>query len=60
MERWIAKKIMSVVDKEILMKFSFFARIMLMDCGRASKQTRGTFSGVLAEAGPAPFTRYPG
>jgi hypothetical protein len=49
---------MSVLDKEILMKFSFFARIMLTDCGRASKKTRGTFTGAFTEVTHAPFNFY--
>jgi hypothetical protein len=52
------QKTMSVLDKEILMKFSFFARIMLLDCGRASKKTRGTWTGGFAEAANAPFNYY--
>jgi hypothetical protein len=38
------------------MKSLLFAPLLLIDCGRASKQTRG-YGGAFAEAGNPPFNR---
>jgi hypothetical protein len=38
------------------MKSLFTAPLLLIDCGRASKQTRG-ISGAFAEAGSPPFNQ---
>jgi hypothetical protein len=40
------------------MKFKFIFRLLMVDCGRASKMTRGVFTGALTEAGSPPFNRY--
>jgi hypothetical protein len=40
------------------MKFLFVAHAWLMDCGKASKQTRGQLSGPFTEAGASPLNRY--
>jgi hypothetical protein len=40
------------------MKLLFIAHSLLVDCGKASKQTKGQTSGVFSEAGTAPFTKY--
>ncbi len=40
------------------MKWLFAARLLLVDCGRASKRTRGGFVGAFTEAGNPPFNRY--
>jgi hypothetical protein len=39
------------------MKWLFFARRFLLDCGRASRQTRGAVSGPFTEAGAPPTNR---
>ena len=38
------------------MKSLFIAPLLLIDCGKASKQTRG-ISGAFWENGPAPFNQ---
>jgi hypothetical protein len=40
------------------MKSLFIAHMLLIDCGKASKQTKGTLSGVFTEAGTAPLNKY--
>jgi hypothetical protein len=40
------------------MKSLFIAHMMLIDCGKASKQTKGQISGLFTEAGTAPGNRY--
>lgn len=40
------------------MKLKFFARTLLIDCGKASKMTRGTFVGALTEVSAPPSNRY--
>jgi len=40
------------------MKLLFVAHSLLIDCGKASKQTKGTFSQPLSEAGSPPFNKY--
>jgi len=40
------------------MKLLFIAHSLLVDCGKASKRTKGTTSGIFSEAGTAPFNRY--
>jgi len=40
------------------MKLLFIAHMMLIDCGKASKQTKGTTAGFFTEAGSPPTTRY--
>lgn len=40
------------------MKLLFIAHSLLIDCGKASKQTKGTVSGPFTEAGTAPWNRY--
>jgi len=40
------------------MKLKFIAHMMLIDCGKASKQTKGTVSALFTEGGTAPFTKY--
>ncbi len=40
------------------MKWKFLSRLFLIDCGRASRQTRGTWSGVFTEASAPPTNRY--
>jgi len=40
------------------MKLLFIAHMLLVDCGKASKQTKGTSSGIFTEAGTAPLNRY--
>jgi hypothetical protein len=39
------------------MKWLFLARRLLIDCGRASRQTRGAIFGVFSEAGAPPNNR---
>ena len=34
------------------------AHMILIDCGKASMATRGSFNGPLSEAGGAPFNRW--
>jgi hypothetical protein len=41
------------------MKFLFFARVKLIDCGRASKQTKGVAFAALTEGGSPPFIHFP-
>jgi hypothetical protein len=36
------------------------ARMLLIDCGRASKKTRGTVSGGIIEGGAPPYQRWGG
>lgn len=36
----------------------FVAHSMLIDCGKASKQTKGQLSGVFNEASTSPFNFY--
>jgi len=40
------------------MKLLFIAHSLLIDCGKASKQTQGTINQPLSEGGPAPTNRY--
>jgi hypothetical protein len=40
------------------MKLLFIAHSLLIDCGKASKQTKGGASGPFSEAGTAPLNRY--
>ena len=40
------------------MKSLFIAHMLLVDCGKASKQTKGTTSGVFSEAGSPPWVKY--
>jgi len=40
------------------MKLLFIAHMMLIDCGKASKQTKGQPTGFFTEAGTAPTNRY--
>lgn len=40
------------------MKLKFIAHMMLIDCGKASKQTRGVISGLFTEVGSPPTNRY--
>jgi len=40
------------------MKLLFIAHAILIDCGKASKQTKGGLSQPLSEAGAPPFNRY--
>jgi hypothetical protein len=40
------------------MKLLFIAHMMLIDCGKASKQTKGTVSGFFSEAGSPPTNRW--
>jgi hypothetical protein len=40
------------------MKLLFIAHALLIDCGKASKRTRGVFTGTFAESGGPPFNRY--
>ena len=40
------------------MKLKFIAHIMLIDCGKASKQTKGQPAGFFTEAGGPPLNRY--
>jgi hypothetical protein len=40
------------------MKLLFVAHTLLLDCGKASKQTRGALSGPFTEANGSPFNRY--
>ncbi len=40
------------------MKLKFIARIFLIDCGKASRMTRGSFTGPFTEAGAPPFNRW--
>jgi hypothetical protein len=40
------------------MKWLFTARSLLIDCGKASNQTKGTISALFTEAGSPPFNRY--
>jgi hypothetical protein len=40
------------------MKWLFIAHSLLIDCGKASKQTKGTWSGPFSEAGTAPLNKY--
>ena len=40
------------------MKLLFIAHMMLIDCGKASKQTKGQLSGFFTEAGSPPLNHY--
>jgi hypothetical protein len=40
------------------MKLLFIAHSLLIDCGKASKQTKGIISQPLSEAGSPPWNRY--
>lgn len=40
------------------MKKWFIAHTLLIDCGKASKRTKGQISGLFTEAGSPPFNRY--
>jgi hypothetical protein len=40
------------------MKSLFIAHMFLIDCGKASKQTKGATSGLFSEAGTSPWNRY--
>ena len=40
------------------MKSKFIAHMLLIDCGKASKATRGSNLGAIFEGGAAPFTRW--
>lgn len=40
------------------MKLLFIAHFKMIDCGKASKMTKGTFSGLFTEGGTAPTNRY--
>ena len=40
------------------MKLLFIAHTLLVDCGKASKQTKGQTSGLFTEAGTSPWNRY--
>jgi hypothetical protein len=40
------------------MKLLFNAHTLLIDCGKASKQTKGTVSALFTEAGSPPTNRY--
>ena len=42
------------------MKALFIAHALLVDCGKASKQTKGSFSGIFTEAGNPPMNKYIG
>jgi hypothetical protein len=44
--------------QEKFMKLLSVVHTFLIDCGKASKKTRGSFSGVFSEAGGPPFNRY--
>ena len=44
--------------QENLMKPLFIAPLLLIDCGRVSKRTRGTMFGFFTEGGTAPTNRY--
>ena len=40
------------------MKLLFIAHMMLIDCGKASKQTKGQPSGLFSEVGSPPLNHY--
>ena len=40
------------------MKSLFVAHSMLIDCGKASRQTKGMISGPLSEAGSPPWNHW--
>ena len=40
------------------MKSLFIAHMLLIDCGKASRQTKGLPSGVFSEPSAAPFNHY--
>jgi hypothetical protein len=40
------------------MKSLFIAHTLLIDCGKASRRTRGQPSGVFSEAGSPPLTHW--
>jgi hypothetical protein len=40
------------------MKLKFIAHMMLIDCGKASKQTKGQLSGLFWEVGSPPLNHY--
>jgi hypothetical protein len=40
------------------MKLKFIAHLMLIDCGKASKQTKGTTFGFFTEGGSPPGNRW--
>jgi hypothetical protein len=40
------------------MKLLFVAHILLIDCGKASRRTRGQISGTFSEGGGSPFNRW--
>jgi hypothetical protein len=37
---------------------SLFTPLLLIDCGKASKRTKGGFMGGFTEVGNPPFNRY--
>jgi hypothetical protein len=41
------------------MKSKFIARLFLVDCGKASKMTKGVW-GAFVESSSPPFTQYSG
>ena len=57
-ERWSAGEMCVCQRKENFMKFLSFARIVLIDCGRVSKRTKGGPYGLLTEGGSPPLNRY--
>jgi hypothetical protein len=40
------------------MKLMFITHMLLIDCGKASKQTKGMWTGLFSEAGGPPTNRY--
>jgi hypothetical protein len=40
------------------MKLLFIAHTLLIDCGKASKQTKGVVAGLFTEVGSPPANRY--
>jgi len=40
------------------MKLKFVAHMLLIDCGKATRKTRGNFVGGFVEGGPPPTNKY--
>ena len=45
-------------NQENHMKLKFIAHMMLIDCGKASKKTRGSYFGAISEAAQPPLNHW--
>jgi hypothetical protein len=45
-------------NQENHMKLKFIAHMLLIDCGKASKATRGTFNGPISEVAQPPLNHW--